>query len=61
MPSSHQKMLEKMLKNLEDKITAKLMPRIENMFSENCKAIFEEKKPMKQQFKQLHFRLHKEN
>ena len=35
-----------MLRKLEDKITAKLMSRMENIVVKKCKAIFEEKKPM---------------
>ena len=44
-----------MLRKLEDKITAKLLSRIENIVVKKCKPIFEEKKSMiiaKQQFKQ---------
>ena len=39
-------MLEEMLRKLEDKITAKLKSRIENIVAKKCKAIFEGKKPM---------------
>ena len=45
MPSRYQKMREEMLRKPEDnKITGKLMFRIENTVAEKCKAIFEEKK-----------------
>ena len=45
MPSRYQKMPEEMLRKPEDnKITGKLMFRIENNVAEKCKAIFEEKK-----------------
>ena len=45
MPSKYQKTSEEMLRKLEDKLTAKLMSRIENIVK-TCKAIFEEEKPM---------------
>ena len=38
-------MPEEMLRKLEDKITTKLMSRIENIVAKKCKAIFEKKKP----------------
>ena len=46
MPSRFQKMSKELLRNLESKITAKFMSRIENIFAEKCKAIFDEKKTM---------------
>ena len=35
-----------MFRKLENKITAKLMTRIENIVVKKCKTVFEEEKPM---------------